>query len=348
MSKSLFLLKRREDYSADPSYSGSYQIATGMWNSAQFVVDVLTANGREAELAMVVDANSIDGAVTGYNPTHVFIEGLWVTPAKFQELMALPRHAGRTWVVRIHSEIPFIATEGVAMDWIGEYLRLGVVVAPNAPRAHQQFDWQAMNQIGGAIQPLKFLPNCYPVEDFMPLVPYVDKPVIDIACFGAFRPLKNHLQQAFIALRFAEKIGKPLRFHINARADAGGAAPARNVADLINNSVGAELVEHGWEDRETFLQSIADIDLLLQVSMSETFNIVAADALLVGKPILVSSEIAWAYPVYGDPQNVDDCLDKLSLIWASKTFFIQKNRIGLTRYANQSARHWLSYLTPSP
>ena len=351
MSKSLFILKRREDYSSDPSYSGSFQIATGMWNSAKFVVDELQANGREAGIAIVQDANSIDAAIMGYmgadDPAdcYVFIEGLWVVPSKFTELMALPRHAGRNWVVRVHSEIPFLASESVALGWISEYLTLGVNVAPNAPRALQQIEWMRDHLVAPATGAVTYLPNCYP-RTFQPLVPYVDKPTIDIACFGAFRLLKNHVQQAFVALRFAESIGKTLNFHVNTHISAGGAAPAKNVTDLFA-AVGATVIEHEWEDRETFLQSLADIDILLQVSMSETFNIVAADAVLVGKPILVSNEIPWAYPLTADPQNVDDCLAKMKAAWAAKTFFIQKNRIGLKRYSEESTRKWLGYLPSS-
>lgn len=343
MSKSLFLLKLREDYSQDSSYSYSHQIASGMYNSAKFVVDDLNANGREAEVAIIHDANAIDGAVLGYNASHIFIEGLWVPPAKFQELMALPRHAGRIWHVRIHSEIPFLASEGIAMGWIAEYLALGVHVVPNAPRAHNQINWQAQNLVAPAIGDVLYLPNCYPYADFEPIVPYVESPTIHIACFGAFRPMKNHLNQAFLALQIAEKLGKTLVFHVNSRVDAGGGGPSKNVLELFA-SVGATIVEHGWEDRETFLASMASIDLLLQVSMSETFNIVAADAVLVGKPILVSNEIPWVYPLTGDPQSVEDCLKRLDFIWGNKSFFITRNRVRLTRYAQESTRRWLDYI----
>lgn len=60
MAKALFLLKRREDYSQDASYSSSNQIATGMWNSSKFVVDALQEVGIDAVVEVVVDANSID------------------------------------------------------------------------------------------------------------------------------------------------------------------------------------------------------------------------------------------------------------------------------------------------
>lgn len=345
MSKSLFLLKRREDYSADPSYSGSYQIATGMWNSAKFVVDELNSAGRDADLAMVIDANGIDAAVMSYNPTHVFIEGLWVTPAKFVELMGLSRHAGRTWVVRVHSEIPFISGESIAMEWIAEYLRIGVVVAPNAPRAAEQLQWQRDHLVPPAVSSIVYLPNCYP-QVFDPIVPKIESTFIDIGCFGAFRPLKNQLQQAFAALRFAENIGKTLRFHVNSRLDAAGVQPYRNVQGLMA-SVGAILVEHPWEERNVFLESLRDLDVLLQVSMSETFNIVAADATLVGTPILTSSELPWVYPVHADPQSVDDIVKKLQMVYAQRSFFVTRNRVGLQSYARESKRRWTQYLPAS-
>lgn len=346
MSRSLFILKRREDYSQDPSYSSSYQIATGMYNSAKFVVDELTEGGRHADLELVVDGNDIDRAVTKNKPTHVFIEGLWVVPAKFKELMALQRHAGIKWIVRIHSEIPFLSGEGVALDWITQYLKLGVTVAPNAPRAHEQLKWLAKTIAGdeAAEDLITYLPNCYPVEfSAYPIQQREESEYIDIACFGAFRPLKNHLQQAFVALRYAEEQGKKLRFHVNSRKDAAGDQPYRNVEALLK-AVSAELVVHEWENRETFLQSLRNVDVLMQVSISETFNIVAADAVLVGTPIIVSKEISWAYPTYGDPQSVSDCLKKLQLIMSTKPFFINGNRSGLSIYASAARRRWMSYL----
>ena len=334
MSTALFLLKRREDYSNDPSYSYSYQIATGMWNSASFVVDSLNAHGIDAEIEMVLDSNFIDAAVVDDNPALVVIEGLWVTPAKFAELMALPRHAGRTWVVRIHSEIPFLASEGVAMDWIAQYLAMGVVVAPNAPRAHDALKRYAKSlgyDDDDLLTMMPYLPNTYPT-DFRALssleLDTSAKTTLDVACFGAYRPLKNHLQQAIVAVEFAQGLGKTLRFHVNDRQDAGGVGPYNNVVGMFTHlpSNSYELVLHGWEDRPTFLTSMEDIDILMQVSLSETFNIVAADAVWVGRPVLGSSEIPWLYPLTGDPVNHTQMLQRMELVWQNKAFYINQNR----------------------
>jgi hypothetical protein len=313
-----------------------------MWYSASFVANELAAQGNESLVQIAIDANSIDALVTAYDPDFVFIEGLWVTPAKFTELLSITRHAPRRWVVRIHSEIPFLQGEGVAMEWISQYLVQGITVAPNAQRALQQIGYLAEKL--GVPDGVAYLPNCYPTTfDALSGLDTGAKTVLDVGCFGAFRPFKNHLQQVFIAAKFADKLGLPLRFHTNMRTDGGGASAARNVAAALE-SLGAEHVMHDWEDRETFLQSLRDIDLLTQLSISETFNIVAADTVLVGRPVLASAEISWVYPLYGDPHNVDQSLKTLDFIWGNKPFFIQQNRLRLKAVAGSASSIWRAFV----
>lgn len=342
MAKAVFILKQRQDYGADPAYWQSYQVATGMWNSSVFCSQELQIAGHESMVEMVVDANDIDRVVTSHNADIVFIEGLWVTPAKFQELLTIPRHRSRRWVVRIHSEIPFLASEGIAIEWISRYLEQGIMVAPNSPRAQDQLKLLAV-ELDAQENLVPMLPNCYPTN-FSPLMGLDTsaKTALDVGCFGAFRLLKNHLQQVFVAKRFADQVGLPLRFHTNNRIDGSGQGPSRNVTAALQ-SLGVEHVEHAWEDRETFLETLANVDLHLQLSMSETFNIVAADVTLVGRPMLVSDEISWAYPFYGDPQRVDDCVKKLTFIWANKPFFIQKNRGQLAAHATTARQVWRQF-----
>jgi hypothetical protein len=53
---------------------------------------------------------------------------------------------------------------------------------------------------------------------------------LDVACFGAIRPLKNQLMQGVSAIRCAESIHKTLRFHINAsRAEQKGDNVLKNL-----------------------------------------------------------------------------------------------------------------------
>ena len=131
MAKVLFILKRREDYhSVLHSHIG---LSTGLYNSASFMNDMLVDANVESNLVVVHDNNCIDREVNKYKPTHVIIEALWVVPTKFAVLCKL--HPNVKWIIRIHSEMPFMAGEGMAMDWIAEYSSYkNIILGINAPR----------------------------------------------------------------------------------------------------------------------------------------------------------------------------------------------------------------------
>ena len=108
----LFLTKERID---------GYGYYVGLINSAKLTAECLNKMGIEAKALSIRDNNCIDKEVFKYRPTHCVIEALWVVPDKFKELIKL--HPSVQWFVCIHSEIPFLANEGVAIDWIYRYQR---------------------------------------------------------------------------------------------------------------------------------------------------------------------------------------------------------------------------------
>ena len=116
-TKILFILKRRDDFNANEH--NHIGLSTGLFNSATFMNDMLVSLGIESELIVVIDNNDIDRAIIQHRPTHVIIEGLWVVPTKFSVLCNL--HPTVKWIIRVHSELPFLAGEGMAMDWLREY-----------------------------------------------------------------------------------------------------------------------------------------------------------------------------------------------------------------------------------
>ena len=163
MSKVLFILKRREDYNATThSHIG---LSTGLYNSASFMDTMLNDRGIESVLEVAIDNNCIDRLVTKHRPTHVIIEALWVVPSKFSVLQRL--HPKVTWIIRLHSEMPFIAGEGNALDWIGDYSRFkNIVIGVNAPRMLRETKLylQHLNQWDQETTDKKvvYLPNFYP------------------------------------------------------------------------------------------------------------------------------------------------------------------------------------------
>jgi len=178
-----------------------------------------------------------------------------------------------------------------------------------------------VGQAVGVPNLISYMPNYYPVhlapdvDHLQPHLPHADD-TIRIGCFGAIRPLKNHLSQALAALQYSHRIGKKLEFYINAsRIEGGGNQILNNLRGLFAATPRARLVEQGWLDHEKFLELLEQMDLCLQVSFTETFNIVSADAVFCSVPVVVSSEVSWMgnYAV-ADPNSVHDIVQRMLAI----------------------------------
>jgi len=348
--KVLFILKRREDYNA--ILHSNVGLSTGLYNSASFMNNMLVKQGIDSKLVVVTDNNCIDREVNTHKPTHVIIEALWVVPEKFSVLQKL--HPNVKWIIRVHSEMPFMAGEGMAMNWLGEYSNFdNVIIAMNAPRMLREVKMYLTHKKKWnehtADERVIYLPNYYP-QDYKGFKRYnKNSDVINVACFGAIRPLKNHLVQAIAAIDFANQIGKKLRFHINAgRIEMQGQAAQHNLFGLFEQIVDGphRLVNHQWRPREEFLTLCAEMDIGMQCNFSETFNIVSADLLSQGVPLVGSKEIPWAIDgCCADPTDSADIVKKLISAYNWGWMNVKGNQLALTHYTNNTARIWNKYFT---
>lgn len=331
--RALFICKHRE------SYGHKTGLSSGLLNSARFVSDMLNTIGIESKLVDVQDNNDIDREVTLYKPTHVFIEALWVVPEKFDVLIKLHPHV--KWIIRLHSEVPFIAMEGVSMHWLFEYIkRKNVIISANSKHAQEELEYQLKKFV-------PYLPNYYPVDFNIKKVHKHSSEYIDIGCFGAIRLFKNHLVQAIAAIRFAEQIGKKLRFHINHERVEGWNSDSiyKNLKYLFDNNPQHELVNHWWLPHHEFIELIKLVDIGMQVSFTETFNIVTADFVNNNVPVVVSHEITWASELFkADPHSVPDIINKLEHAWnASKHNGQDLNKRGLYNFSENSKKDWKKF-----
>jgi hypothetical protein len=335
--KCLFLLKEKNSYG---NYSQYVKFSSGLFNSAKFVSDMLVAEGNDSTVLEVVDGNGIDKAVTTHKPKIVFIEALWVEPAKLKELMEL--HKEVKWVVRIHSNTPFIANEGIAMDWCLKYLRYGVIIAPNSRNSVKELKTVCHINTGNII----YLPNYY-VINFMKTFPTDSDPkTLDVGCFGAIRPLKNQLIQAMAAIEYAKTSNLNLNFHVNTgRIENNGNNVLKNIRLLFENLDDKyKLVEHDWLNHSDFLTLIHQMDVGLQVSFSETFNIVTADFVSQNVPIVVSKEIEWASSlIQANPTNVHDIVKKMHRA-INYEKITKLNSHNLKNWNKQSKNIWVEFV----
>lgn len=317
----LFIVKHLYGYDGQTSFS------TGLMTSASFVVHMLQMHGHRAKLVEAVDGNSIDKLVTQNAPAKVILEAIWVTPAKMAQLVKL--HPKVQWTVRVHSELAFLANEGNAINWLQEYLKLGVRVAFNSLQTYRDC---------AVLGTVDYLPNYYPLRRPRHSSSTDDR--IDIGCFGAVRPLKNQLIQAIAAIEFAGKT--PLYFHMNGvRVEQHGSNNLKNILALFADRKNAHLVLHSWVNHEQFLELIATMDICLQVSLSESFNIVSADAASMGRPLVGSPAISWLPKrSQADPRSVASIVAALKL--ADRTN-VAMNSAALESYLESTVATWLAW-----
>lgn len=295
-SKLLFLCKNRSSESYD---SGRI----GLYNSAVFASNALKPY-FDTVLEVCHDGNCLDKFVTRHKPDYVIIEAIFVEPKKLKELVKL--HPKVTWVVRIHSKIPFLANEGIALDWCGQYEKI-----PNVHLCGNNKDFvDDMYKVG---YECIYLPNLYTEKGHD--IKYVKSTnMLNISCLGAIRPMKNTLIQAVAALSFAGRIDRYLRFHINAsRTEQNGSNVLKNLRALFDNNKGwGQLVEHQWMDQTDLNELISRMDIGMQVSYSESYNLVAAQHIVNDVPIITSDEVqintSW---LHADPNSTDDIEAKL-------------------------------------
>lgn len=342
-SRVLFICKRRHGYWG-PGEHFAAELSSGLSNSVSFLVDMLAGLGVAAKAVDVADNNSIDREVTAYRATHAIIEALWVVPEKLDVLSKL--HPRVQWIVRTHSEAPFLANEGIATAWIAGYLKRGVEIMCNSIAAQAQLKAIAAD-FGSAESLVTYGPNFYPFPGRASVTPrpQVATGEVHIGCFGAIRPLKNHLAQAIAAISFANAEGLKLRFHVNAGRVEGGASPVlRNLRQLFAASAGGRhvLVEQDWLPHPRFLASLAaTTDIAMQVSFSETFNIVSADSAAVGLPVVGSAAIPWlggyAQVSPGDVAAMETALDAVWNVDLRQRLTLQSGDLRAWSQAAQSA-----------
>ncbi|WP_271024977.1 hypothetical protein [Rhizobium sp. RCAM05973] len=340
----LFVLKYREQpYDAgakDWSYSGSGKpLCSGLFNSANMACEMLKRLGYASEIVHVRDGNDIHRECVKFKADVCIIEAFWCPPYKFGDLIkALPK---TRFIVRNHSETPFLSSEGIAFGWMKEYAGFpNVLIAPNSMRMFG--DTRAM---GISSDRLRYLPNYYSHDKkAVKASKWAHLGELNVGCFGAVRPLKNVIIQALAAIQFARDNDVHLRFHINGnRVEGNGGPILKNVRSIFQGAGDAiELVEHNWMDSEDFRGLIGTMDLVTQVSLSETFNIVLADAVFAGVPVIGSAEVPWLVNCCAARPNsrpdIERKIYKALGFWSKR--LVKRNQANIERHNAESMAQW--------
>jgi hypothetical protein len=274
--------------------------------------------------------------------THVIIEAPWIEAAAMAKLAA--EHPSIEWVVRSHSQIGFLQVEPGAIKLLRELLvlqesMLNLRVAANSEHLRRFFE-----KVYAA--KCLYLPNLYDVERVERKRDVAhDHRKLRVASFGALRWLKNHTTAAAAALMVAKQRQCDLEFWISVNREENG----RGILDALRNMFAglpwAKLIEHPWSDWPDFRRVVAHMDVAFQLSHTETFNIVTADAVAEGVPCVVAPAIEWV-PDYWkvDGDRVED-VARVAGHLLSSIDATDDGRAALTRFVRSASDAWRSYLS---
>lgn len=333
MSRALLAYKT---FQAEPGVSHA-----GLGIASSAAISVLVRAGIEAAALGVVDGYDLEDKLKSEpNVTHVVLVAPWVDIPFVEGLARRMPHISFTMTT--HSDVAFLQSDTFAMRCMvlgatAQQNTRNFTVSGNSMRFCHWFE----AAYGVHCQ---YLPNLYPLPATMPSRSVAKpKASIDIGLFGATRYYKNMLTGAAAAL-VVSRGDLPVNLWISGGREEGGPAVTGAVREMLNGQSRLTLKVSEWQPWEEFRQTVSQMDLLLQPSFSESFNMVTADGASQGIPSVVSPAICWT-PKYwqADPD------DALAIARASRSVLHNPHAgidgfKALAKHNSESLKVWSEYL----
>lgn len=315
----------------------------GLGVNALHTVRVLRQMRIRADAIPAIEAADIAAALSSRpDVTHCVLEALWVSTPNLAKLMNDFPHV--RFAVRCHSQVGFLQVEANAVKLFREQLLLqdGSLNLDMSGNNSRFCKW-----VRGAYRTrCVFLPNLYDLDrtDLQDDNVWTPGRTLKVSSFGAIRLQKNHSTAAAAAMLVARRLGVPLEFHINIERVEHGKGVLQMLRNMFSDLRWAKLVEVPWMTWAQFRHAVADMDLSLQLSATETFNITTADATAEGVPSVVSPAIEWL-PSHWQA-NIDDPEDvaRVAVNLLTDPHSSQDGFQALKRYNSSGKEQWYAYL----
>jgi len=266
----------------------------GLGVSGLNTAKVLRQNGIYADVWPILGAKDLAQRILASNPmpTHVVIMAPWIPTFDLQANLIF-KFPQIQFVVVCHSNVGFLQADPQAITNFRQALdqeraSMNFFAAGNA----QLF----CNWIKAAYsQPCTWIPNLYFLEYAAPIHrrPWSGG-TLRIGAFGAVRPLKNTLNAAAAALELANSYNTPIELHISVGRIEGGATVVKALDAMLTGSPHLTLIKDEWHQWPQFRAIVRSMNLLMQPSFTESFNMVTADGAAESIPSVVSDAIDWA------------------------------------------------------
>lgn len=328
------------------NFRSSYYSHVGLGVNAMHTLRVLRRKNVRADAIGVKSPDEIEKFLND-NPsvTHVVVEAPWIKTDRLAQM--LMKYQAVHFIIRSHSQIGFLQVEAGAVTLLREQLVLqedvpNLTIAANSRKLTEFFHDIYKSRC-------LYLPNLYDLERVRTKrqEPY-DHRELRIGSFGALRILKNHTTAAAAALVIARERNANLKFWISVNREEHGKGVLQTIRNMFSGLAWATLVESPWQQWADFRSTVAYMDLCLQVSFTETFNIVTADATAEGVPSVVSPAIEWVPSNWkADPDTIDE-IAKTGSMLLSSIAGVTAGQKALADFCKESTAIWLNYLGSNP
>lgn len=306
----------------------------------------LLHNGVDCEVWPIIDANDLRKKLNLDRPhhhpiTHVVVSAPWIPTHSFHSLCRLFPHV--QFAVNCHSNVGFLQADPNGMKLIREGLKLEMQL-PNfkmAANSKKMVRW--IEDAYG--NPCVYLPNLYYLRDGHHHSHHDHHGIIRIGCFGAIRPQKNLASSVAAAIEIGRALKTRTEIWINSgRAEGGGLTVLRTVREMCDRIPLISLHESGWQEWPEFRKLVGSMNLLLQPSYTESFNMVTADGIAEGVPSVVSEAIDWApHHWRANPDDVFD-IARVGLSLLHNRRASHEGLEALQTFVQHGVRAWLKYL----
>ena len=284
-------LRITADYTAKSLYQ------RGAWAEA---LCCKTVAELEARLDAAKDVAIGRGEV---RPSHVVISAPWI-PARDVARMAA-NHPEVNFYEVSHSNVGFLQADSHAIKIMREVCDLqlsahNVFAGGNSEKFVRWASdaWRV---------PVVWVPNLYSISDSRSSKDRYWEPGtgLRVGIFGANRAQKNHITAAAAAAELAVRYGTPVEVLMSSGRDEG--ATDASIREMLADIPNLKLTKTGWLTWPRFRALVRTVNSVFQVSFTESFNVVAADAIAEGVPVVVGSAIDWVPRHW--IANPDDALD---------------------------------------
>ena len=274
-------------------------------------------------------------------PTHVILAAPWMATSDVASLAAQFKEV--VFVVVSHSSVGFLAADPHAIKLLRETADLqlathNVFVGGNSKKFT---DWATAAWGVNAV----WLPNLYCLDETFPEHDrHWDGGVLRLGMFGANRPLKNFLSGAAGAVELARRLRVPVELLLSSGRDEGG--NFRALHEMTENIANLRVIPTGWLSWTEFRRVLRTINLVLQPSYTETFNVVSADAIAEGVPVVATDAIDWV-PGWWQAK-ADEPLDiaRVAERLLRDPRAPREGRAALATYVHRGVDTWLGFLCP--